>query len=497
MNQRKIGVILTYINIIVKNLVFFIYTPLLLKYLGQVEYGLYQMVNSVIMSLSLLSMGFSGAYVRFYMRAKSKNNLKEINKLNGLYIILFSIMSILSIIIGCILILNINKIFSKSLTYDELNITRQLMIIMIFNIAITFPSSVFDSYIMVNEQFKFQQTRQFYQTIIAPMIIIPLIVMGYKSVMVVIIQTILTLLFFFLNFRFAIFKLKMSFDFKDLSFQLLKELSIFSSFVFLNQVVELVNNNVPNFLIGMLSGAKEVAVFSIANQIKSIFFMLSVALSGVFIPKVNEMVSSKDDNNELTMLMIKLGRMQFTILSFILGGFIVVGKYFIDIWAGNENEQAYYILIIMMLPVLVPLSQNIGIEIQRAKNKHFFRALSYTILAFINVILSVIFIKKYGAIGATVGYVTAVTLGNGLLINWYNHSRLGLNMILFWKKILNILVPFVVVTSILLLMQKTFPIINLYLFFSYGIIYIISYVCLYLIFSANEEEKKLLFNRFK
>lgn len=54
--------------------------------------------------------------------------------------------------------------------------------------------------------------------------------------------------------------------------------------------------------------------------------MLSTSLSSVFVPKVNEIVNKNNDKTVLTALMIKVGRLQMTILFFILGGFIVLEK---------------------------------------------------------------------------------------------------------------------------------------------------------------------------
>ncbi|MCU7776771.1 oligosaccharide flippase family protein [Enterococcus faecium] len=79
--QRKYGVALSYLNIIIKNAVTFLYTPFLLNTVGQADYGLFQMTNSVVMSLSLLSMGFSSAYVKFYMEYKVQDNKKAMKKL--------------------------------------------------------------------------------------------------------------------------------------------------------------------------------------------------------------------------------------------------------------------------------------------------------------------------------------------------------------------------------------------------------------------------------
>src|SRR5699024_12318145 len=77
-NQRKFGALLSYINIISKDLVNFLYTPFLLRFVGQANYGLFQMTNSVMLSLSLLSMGFSSAYVKFYITYKVKEDYGQL-----------------------------------------------------------------------------------------------------------------------------------------------------------------------------------------------------------------------------------------------------------------------------------------------------------------------------------------------------------------------------------------------------------------------------------
>ena len=61
-SQRKAGALLGYANILAKNLVNLVYTPMLLSYVGQADYGVFQSSNSFVFSLTLLSFGFSEAY---------------------------------------------------------------------------------------------------------------------------------------------------------------------------------------------------------------------------------------------------------------------------------------------------------------------------------------------------------------------------------------------------------------------------------------------------
>ena len=87
-SQRKAGALLGYANILTKNIVNFMYTPLLLHFLGQDDYGVFQMTNSVVFALTLLSAGFSGSYVRFYMIHRTQNEEEKIDKLNGMFMMI-------------------------------------------------------------------------------------------------------------------------------------------------------------------------------------------------------------------------------------------------------------------------------------------------------------------------------------------------------------------------------------------------------------------------
>jgi len=82
------------------------------------------------------------------------------------------------------------------------------------------------------------------------------------------------------------------------------------------------------------------------------------------------------------------------------------------------------------------LIQNIGIEIQRAKNKHQFRSIVYVIMAIINLVLSIFLCQKYGAIGSAIGTAISLILANGLAMNIYYHKKCNVNILTFWKNIL-------------------------------------------------------------
>ena len=90
-NQKKSGVILTYLTQTVKILTGLIYTPIMLSIVGQSEYGLYEISESIISYLVLINLGFLGAYARYYTVAQQKSK-KETDNINGVFLIVLLIM---------------------------------------------------------------------------------------------------------------------------------------------------------------------------------------------------------------------------------------------------------------------------------------------------------------------------------------------------------------------------------------------------------------------
>lgn len=448
MNQKKIGVVISYAGQLVHILTGFIYTPIMLQLLGQSEYGLYQLVYSVVSYLSLLSLGFGASYMRFYAREKAKACEDGIAKLNGMFLVIFSVIAVICIICGGVMLGNIRGIFGPGLTDAEYAKARILMALMIINLALTFPNSVFNCIVTSQEKFLFQKTLILVQYLLNPFLTLPILIMGYGSVGMVVVTTLLTIAVLFSNMFYCFKKLHTRFSFRGFRLSLLKEMWGFTFFIFLNQIIDQINWNVDKFLLGRLAGTTAVAVYGVGGQINTLYLQFSTAISNVFIPEVNRIVAEEKDDNRLTMLFTKVGRVQFVIMMLILSGFIFFGREFIYFWAGEGYEVSYYVALLLIVPVTVPLIQNLGIEIQRAKNKHKARAVVYFLIAVANVFVSIPLIKIWGITGAALGTTLSLVCGNVLFMNWYYHFKIGIDIKYYWKNILSLLpaliLPFVV-----------------------------------------------------
>lgn len=491
-NQRKVGVILTYLSEAVKILTGLIYTPIMLRLLGKSEYGLYQLVFSVVSYLGLLSLGFGSSYMRFYSQRKVLNDKDGIAKLNGMFMTIFIFIAIICITVGLIMIANIHLLFGESLIESEYKIARILMIFMVLNLAITFIDTVFSCNLIAHEEFVFQKGLTLLHNILNPFLTIPILLIGFGSVGMVVISTVLTIVSFLVNMCYSLKKLKMQFCFKKFEISLIKDMWIFTFFIFVSQIVDQINWNVDKFLLGRMIGTSAVAVYGVASQINSMYLQFSTSVSNVFIPAVNTLVAKGKMDKELTNLFTKVGRIQFFIMALILSGFIFIGKPFITHWAGKDYVESYLITLFLIIPVTIPLIQNLGIEIQRAKNLHKSRSFVYLFISIINIFISIPLIQQFGPIGAAIGTAIALTLGNIIFMNFYYHHKIKLNMVYFWKNILNIFPSLILPILAGIIITRLFIIKTIIQIGIFIIIYCIIYCFSIYRFGLNSYEKDLV-----
>lgn len=493
-SQLKAGVIISYISTIVGILINIIYTPLLTSLLGQSEYGLYTVVASIVNYLSLFSLGFGSAYLRYYSRYKEKNEQEKIYGLNGMFLVVFLFLALCAFIAGMFLVNNAQIVLGNKINIDELRTAKILMFILIINIVLTFPAGVFNSIIVAHENYIFQRTVNLLSRILNPLLVLPLLLAGYKSVAVVCVTTGLTLLNLLINIGYCFFKLHTKFIFKKMEFSILKDIMHFSFFVFLNMIIDQVNWSIDKFLLIRFSGTGAVAVYGIASQFNSLYLGFSTTISSVFEPRVNQIVAkdAKDTDKVLTNLFTKVGRIQFIVMLLLLSGFVIFGEYFIAIWVGNTYAEAYPVILLLIIPVTIPLIQNLGIEIQRAKNMHQFRSVIYLCVALCNVMVSIPLTKKYGPVGSAFGTAISLIIGNCIIMNIYYHKKIGLNMGAFWKNILSF-VPAMIPSVIAGVFIKRYIAFHS---FSFYLLLICVYTAIYCIsmwkLGMNEQEKNIV-----
>lgn len=500
-NQLKAGTIISYFQMSIQILIGLAYTPIMIRLLGKSEYGLYNTVSSTIAMLSVLRLGFNNSYIRYYSIYRKNDDKHSIEKLNGLFLGIFTCIGMIALLCGLFLTNHLTLVFSTGLKSGEYEIAKVLMLLLTINLSISFPMSVFSNIISAHEKFIFLKCMGILQTVMGPLVTLPLLLMGYRSIAMVAVTLIVSLIVDLCYVWYVLVVLKNRFNFSKPEIALFKDLFTYTLFIAIELIVDQINWNIDKILLARYKGTEMVAVYSVGYSLYTYYQTFSSSISGVFTPRIHKVVNSdmtiKEQKKELTNLFTRVGRIQFLVLALIASGIVLFGKYFIvRIWAGEGYEDSYIVAILLILTASIALIQNLGIEIQRAEFKHQFRSITYFFMAIINLILSIVLCQKYGAIGSAIGTAISLIVANGIIMNIYYQKKCNIDILYFWNSIrrlsLGLIIPIIVGIGIKFLIKSDTLIVYVLEILLYILIYIVSMWKI----GMNEYEKSLFSSLF-
>ena len=490
-SQLKKGAILSYLNIIISIVTGFIVSPMLVHGLGESEYGAYQMTAALIGYVSVLDFGLHSSITRFVSKYQANKDERGQQNFIGVSLILFFIIAAMILVIGGILYINVPNIYRGSATEKEIRIIQQLLIVLIINLAISMPGAVFESIAVAYEKFVFVKLSTTVKMLLRFTAILLLGVWHYNALTVVLIDFTLNTLLITAHMVYCFTVLHVKIKIHDCSLKFVKSIFTFSIFVFIAGITDQINWKADTTILGILLGTSAVTFYSVAGNLVGYYKSFSGAISGIFLPKAVKMVAKGKSNKELTDLMIKIGRIQLMVISVILVGFITLGREFISLWMGPEFVDAYIWFLIMAIPLVVPMTQSIGINIIEAKNMHQFRALVYFFIALANILLTVILVKIFGTIGAPIGTGLTMLIGNTFIINWYYSKKVGLEIGRFFREVYLKLAPAILSALLACLILNCFVATaqGWILFIVKGIAVVMIYVVAIWLLGLNKQEK--------
>ncbi len=455
MSQLKKGAILNYITIILTNVVGLLLTPFIIKKLGEAEFGLYTLIGAFIGYISVLDLGLTNTIVRFVAKYKAEKDRKGEENFLATTMVIYLFIALAITIIGGICYLNIENIFSESLTPNQLGRAKIMFIISVFNLAITLPGGAFAGICSGYEEFVFPKSVNIARYILRSLTIVAVLMLGGKAISMVIVDTVMNLLIISINAIYVFRKLKVKFKLHKLKKSLIKEIFSYSVWIFVFALVSQFQWQAGQVVLGIVTNTTIVAIFGVGIMLGTYYGAFSTAISSVFLPRATQMAVGNATGEQLTDMMIKVGRLSFIVLVYILIAFALYGKQFVFLWVGESFYDSWVIALIIMLAYTLPLVQGFGNSILEAKSKLSFKAIIYLIFMIIGTFIGALFAKEHGAIGMICGSVIGWVIVQNVM-NVYYYKVISINIPRFFKELLN----------------KTFLAIIIILIVGYGINYI-------------------------
>ena len=420
-SQLKLGALMTYLSIGINIAAGILYTPWMIRQIGQSDYGLYTVANSLI-SLFLVDIGLGAATSRFVAKYRAQGREDKIPVfLSAVYKLYLALDAI--IFIALIVVFFCADLIYANFTAVELEKFRTIFCIAGLYSLISFPCTTFNGILTAYEEFVPLKLADVIQRIGTILLTVLALLMGMKLYALVTVNAVCGLLAIAVKFYFVRKNVRLRFTKNSPSEY--KEIFSFSLWSSVYGLAQRLIFNITPTVIGMTVAAatSAISVFGIVTNIESYCYTITTAINGMFISKITRFTEGDHSRSRITALATKVGRFQFGLNALVILGFFLVGREFISLWVGDAYRDAYYGILLVIAPGLLYNSLQIFNTAIVAQNLVKYQAYIQITMGLCNVILSFLFSSMWGVVGASLSIFIAYSL------------RVVLTLILIRKKL--------------------------------------------------------------
>ncbi|MBE9600308.1 lipopolysaccharide biosynthesis protein [Pedobacter sp. MC2016-24] len=489
-HQIKRGAIISYAAIIFNIVAGLIYTPWMIKQIGRSDYGLYILVTSFL-SYFVMDFGLGSAIARFIAKYRSQHDDEKVNQLLGLTSRFYLYISLGIFVALLVVYAFLGQIFTE-LTPSELEKFYVIFCIAGFFSLLSFPFMPMDGILIAYEKFVILKFSDIISKVGVIILMVIALLLGYKLYALVAINAAIGIIIILIKLTYIHKNIPIKVQFNYKNNKLLKELFKFSLWITIIGIAQRLLINIVPTILGRYSGTEQIAIFSIGIIIEGYTWTFAHALNGLFLPKVSKMHLESNNQKEITDLMIKVGRLQLLIMGLLIIGLVTFGKEFIMLWMGKEFEPSYQIVLLLVLPGIITLTQEIASTYLFVVNEVRYRAGIFIVASIVSVIIGIVLSPSIGALGCAIGIFIATMSCHVIGMNYVYWKVLKLNIFRFFKECyLGLLMPLGLTLIIGFLINKYYPAHNLFMFAPKAIALSFIYGFLMFFFGINESEKQM------
>ena len=494
--QVKLGVILSYLLILLNTLFSLFVTPYMIGCLGEAEYGVYKTISSLTASLMVIDLGLGSTVTRYVAKYKATGKNENIPNFMAMTIIQGLITGVIIGLIAIPAYSAIDNVYSQTFSAEQINTGKTLLLLLIVNMIFHVFENIMNGAITGSNNFLVGNGIKVLRLVVRSLLLVVLLTYFRDARVIAIIDIAITVAILMIEFFYVIVKLRIPIILHHWDKSIFLESGAYTVLMLLQNIAIQLNGNVDTVLIGAMVNTTSVTVYSMALVVFGLYENLSGAISSVMLPSVVKLVEDKKSPAELQRYVERTGRLQFVVLGAALGGFIVLGSDFFGLWLGELYKDCYYLTMILIIPVTFPMLQNVALSILRAQNKMGYRTVTLMVSSLINIVTSIIGIQCLGYWGAALG-TAAYSIANVIFMNAYYCQKLKFKVISMFGAIFSRTVVCVLVTTITVAIVRTICYGSWSSFVLNAGIYIVIYGIMMILWGFNAEERALLHIRTK
>ncbi|MGV8929950.1 MAG: oligosaccharide flippase family protein [Brevundimonas sp.] len=445
MSRRLNAAVLSYAQVAIRIGTTLVFTPILVRALGQEGYGLFSIVGALAAYLYMIDFGLNDGVLRFFVRheARPENRRRFLAEMLGTYALLAGLVALA--VWGVHALAPI--LFSGSLTAPQIALLQDMILAVGAGAAILVAFNPLGALISASERFVFLRTLEIVVALGSTLLTIALLWRGYGALMVVIVMSGALVVQVVARLIYVVTVLRVPVGWALPDRATLKPVAIYAAPIFVSMMVEQIYWKLDALIIGALLGAAPVAVYAIGTTFNKYLMSFGTAISRIMTPEIIRQADAGADAVTLNALLIRVSRLQALFLGLVLTGLCLFGARFITLWLGPGYGQSYVVMLMVLVPYSLELVGNARNIVLQVKGLYWHRSLIILGIALLNIPLTVVLLQRFGIMGA------AASTGIGLLAGYASvaillQRKAGLDMGYYFAGLARGLVPVLLVSLV-------------------------------------------------
>jgi O-antigen/teichoic acid export membrane protein len=413
-----------YLSIAAEMLIGLVMLPFNLAHLGAAQYGLWVLLGSLTVYLSVLDLGYGGAIVKFMAQYRARRDSAAMNEIASTMFFVFGALGILAYGAAAVLAFNLGHVFH--MTPDQAHTGQLILLIIGVHVAVNFPFSVYGGVIGGFQRFDINNIVAIAIAVAAAVANAVILLAGYGLVTLVAVTTAVRLAGYFI-YRSNAHRVYPELRVKPSLFRKnrLREVTGFSVYASIIDWANKLNYQLDAVVIGMFLGSAYVGVWAVAERIIAATQRLTNQCNGVLFPLIVHSDAAQQQERLQRVLL------QGTLLSLatvmpIAATLLMLADPLVRAWVGPDMAGSVPVLQILAFAVAIRVGNATATTLLKGAGQH--RMLAWVNLGtgIINVLLSVLLIQRFGLPGVAIGTLVPVALSAVFIVQPAACRRVGL-----------------------------------------------------------------------
>lgn len=486
------GLVLSYVKLFLNMVTGLFMSSFLISRLGDTEYGVYQTISSFANYLVLLEFGTGTIMTRNLSACRAKGGTKsEIEKNISTVWGITSALAAAIVLVAIGFYFSIGGIYAGSMTLSQIASAKRMFVFIVIFLLSSFCTQTLNGIIIAFDNYTYSSAVNIIKIVLRTAIVAALVWRNGKAVAITVVDAALTLILLIIEFFYCNKKLDVKITLRHFDKLIFKTSLPLCLAMFLQSITNQAGSTVGKFVLGVMTSPENVSLYSVGLYIYSIFSSITIVPLTMYAPQIIRDVAAGVRDKELTEKLVAPCRLTVIVGGTVMFGFIAAGKPFVSIVYGEKYLSAWLLAVILMLPTFVNVSNSVIINVLDAMNKRLVRSVILIITTVLNILMTIVFIKRFGIIGAAVS-AALTTILQIVLNNAYYAAAVKIKVFyLFFNTYKGILIYQILGAAVGYFMGRTAP--NAYLSFLLGgATYIVVSLGGFLLFGINDNEKNAL-----